>query len=133
MFYNFRICYSTVSNMKRYGHKCHFKILVFYSTFSLSSQYLIQRFLSLRPMFSPSFFFRSPPSPSKQRYGSLTDQAANHRCGFVPMVDVDVSLCRWWIWVWDVGLFGLVNVGLWHFVPISLVVGFFIYLFIYFF
>ena len=29
-------------------------------------------------------------------------------CGFVPVVVV--GLCLWW--VWDVGLFGLVNVGL---------------------
>ena len=70
--------------MRRYKHKCQIKILIFYSTFSLSSQYLIQLFLSLltvfslRPMFSPSFFFRSSPSRSKQRYGGLTDQAADH-------------------------------------------------------
>ena len=54
MFYNFRTCYSTVSNMRQYGHKCHFRKIVFYSTFSLSSQYLIQRFLSLFTVFSPS-------------------------------------------------------------------------------
>ena len=46
MFYNFRTCYSTVSNMRRYGHKCHFRKIIFYSTFSLTSQYLIQCFLS---------------------------------------------------------------------------------------
>ena len=22
---------------------------------------------------------------------------------------VDVGLCQWWMWVWDVGLFGLVS------------------------
>ena len=52
MFYNFRTCYSTVSNMRQYGHKCHFQKIVFYSTFSLSSQYLIQCFLSLLTVFS---------------------------------------------------------------------------------
>ena len=52
MFYNFRTCYSTVSNMRQYGHKCHFQKIVFYSTFSLSSQYLIQCFLSLLTIFS---------------------------------------------------------------------------------
>ena len=52
--------------MRWYGHKCQIKILIFYSTFSLSSQYLIQRFLSLLidlSLSSPcslSFFFRSP-------------------------------------------------------------------------
>ena len=40
-------CYSTVSNMRRYGYKCQTKQLIFYSTFSLSSQYFIQHFLSL--------------------------------------------------------------------------------------
>ena len=52
MFYNFRTCYSTVSNMRRYGHKCHFRKIIFYSTFSLFSQYLIQCFLSLLTVFS---------------------------------------------------------------------------------
>ena len=66
MFYNFATCYNTVSNMRRYGHKCQIKILIFYSTFSLSSQYLIQHFLSLLTDLSLSnpcslsFFFRSP-------------------------------------------------------------------------
>ena len=52
--------------MRWYGHKCRIIILIFYSTFSLSSQYLIQRFLSLLidlSLSSPcslSFFFRSP-------------------------------------------------------------------------
>ena len=133
MFYNFRTCYNTVSNMRRYEHKCHFKIIIFYSIYSLFSQYLIQRFLSLLTVFSlsnPCSFSLSSsdhsPSPSNQRYGSLTDQryaitslsdiliALSPRrsrvCGFVPMVNVDVGLCRWW--VWDVGLFGLVDVGL---------------------
>ena len=48
-------CYSTVSNMRRYGHKCQTKQLIFYSTFSLSSHW----FVFLQPMFSISFFFRS--------------------------------------------------------------------------
>ena len=38
---------STVPNMERYGHKCQIKQIIFYSTFSLSSQYFIQLFLSL--------------------------------------------------------------------------------------
>ena len=51
-------------------------------------------------------------------------------CGFM---SVDVGLCRWW--VWDVGLFDLVDLGcgfVWFgecvFVPISLVVCFFFFL-----
>ena len=82
MFYNFRTCYSTVSNMRRYGHKCHFRIIIFSSTFSLSSQYLIQRFLSLFIVFSLSnpcslslSSSNHSPSPSTQRYGGLTDKA----------------------------------------------------------
>ena len=64
MFYNFRTCYSTVSNMRRYGHKCHFRKIVFYSTFSLSSQYLIQCFLSLLNVFSLSDLCSLPLSSS---------------------------------------------------------------------
>ena len=103
MFYNFRTCYRTISNMRRYGHKCHFRIIIFYSTFSLSSQYLIQRFLSLLTVFSLSSRCSlslsssdHPPSTSNQqqsshqslikpshrstyaivqRYGGLTDQS----------------------------------------------------------
>ena len=52
MLYNFRTCYSIVSNMRRYGYKCHFRKMIFYSTFFLSSQYLIQCFLSLLTAFS---------------------------------------------------------------------------------
>ena len=58
--------YSTVSNMRRYGYKSQTKILIFYSTFSFSSQYLIQHFLSiltdlsLSNPCSLSFFFKSP-------------------------------------------------------------------------
>ena len=58
--------YSTISNMRRDGYKCQTKILIFYSTFSPSSQYFIQRFfslftdLSLSNPCSLSFFFRSP-------------------------------------------------------------------------
>ena len=163
MFYNFRTCYSTVSNIRWYEHKCHFRKIVFYSTFSLSSQYLIQCFLSLLTVFTlsdpcslPLSFSdhlphpqnngmatspikppitNHPPSPSHRSmyaivewYDGLTDQryaivlrlciafsspisslwVCVGGCGFVPVVDV--GLCRWW--VWDVGLFGLVNVGL---------------------
>ena len=63
MLYNFRTCYSIVSNMRRYGYKCHFRKMIFYSTFFLSSQYLIQCFLSLLTAFSlrlhlsPSLFW----------------------------------------------------------------------------
>ena len=52
--------------MRRYGHKCHFKIIIFYSTFSLlsifNSTFSLSShcFLSLQPMISLSFFFRSP-------------------------------------------------------------------------
>ena len=67
MFYNFRTCYSTVSNMRQYGHKYHFKITIFYSTFFLSPLIFNSTFslsshclLSLQPMFSLSFFFKSP-------------------------------------------------------------------------
>ena len=63
--------------MRRYGHKCHFKIIIFYSTFSLSSQYLIQRFLSLLIVFSLSSRWSlslsssdHPPSPSNQQQSS---------------------------------------------------------------
>ena len=146
MFYNFRTCYITVSNMRRYGHKCHFRIIIFYSTFSLSSQYLIQRFLSLLIVFSLSnpcslsCFFRSPFLTLKSTVQWPHRSSCCHRfsfedsiavdlkmpsfyvsvafslpslhadLGFVSMVDMDVGLCRWW--VWDVGLFGLVDVGL---------------------
>ena len=63
--------------MRWYGHKCHFRIIIFYLTFSLSSQYLIQRFLSLQPMFSLSFFFRSLSLTLKSTAIKLliTDQA----------------------------------------------------------
>ena len=85
MFYNFRTCYSTVSNMRRYGQKCHFRIIIFYSIFSLSSQYLIQRFLSLQPMFSLSLSSSDhPPSSLNQRYSGFTDQAADHRSSHRP-------------------------------------------------
>ena len=63
--------------MRRYGHKCHFKIIIFYSTFSLSSQYLIQHFLSLLIVFSLSSRWSlslsssdHPPSPSNQQQSS---------------------------------------------------------------
>ena len=63
--------------MRRYGHKCHFKIIIFYSTFSLSSQYLIQRFLSLLIVFSLSSQWSlslsssdHPPLPSNQQQSS---------------------------------------------------------------
>ena len=77
MFYNFRTCYSTVSNMRRYRHKCHFRKIIFYSTFSLSSQYLIQCFLSLLTVFSLSDPCSLPLSssdhlPYPQNNGTVT-------------------------------------------------------------
>ena len=87
MFYNFRTCYSTVSNMRWYGHKCHFRIIIFYSTFSLSSHC----FLSLQPMFSLSFFFRSPFVTLKSTAikPPITDQASPIK---PPITDQVVSL-----------------------------------------
>ena len=70
--------------MRWYGHKCHFRIIIFYLTFSPSSQYLIQRFLSLFSLFSLSpadvlfsFFFRSLSLTLKSTAIKLliTDQA----------------------------------------------------------
>ena len=56
-----------------------------FNLFSLSSQYLIQCFLSLLTVFSLSnpcslslSSLDHPPSPSNQRYNELIDQAANH-------------------------------------------------------
>ena len=71
--------------MRWYGHKCQTKQLIFYSTFSLSSQYFIQRFLSLlidlslsNPC-SPSLSFSDQiPSPSNQRYGGVVDCGSSH-------------------------------------------------------
>ena len=42
-------------------------------------------------------------------------------CGFVPVMDV--GLCQWW--VWDVGLFGLVDVGLCRSLCLCLFIYFF--------
>ena len=72
---------STVPNMERYGHKCQIKQIIFYSTFSLSSQYFIQlflsshKFVSLQPVFSLSFFFKSNSLTLIDPL-TLTDQAA---------------------------------------------------------
>ena len=78
-------CYNTISNMRRCGHKCQTKQLIFYSTFSLSSQYFIQRFLSLLTDLSlsnpcsPSLSSSDQiPSPSNQRYSGVMDCGSSH-------------------------------------------------------
>ena len=38
---NFETCYSTLSNMRAYGHKCHFNLIIFYSLFSLLSHHFL--------------------------------------------------------------------------------------------
>ena len=71
--------------MRRYRHKCLTKQLIFYSTFSLSSQYFIQCFLSLLTDLSlsnpcsPSLSSLDQiPSPSNQRYGGVVDCGSSH-------------------------------------------------------
>ena len=54
---NLAHCYSTVSNMRRYGHQCY-KFFPYFIHFSLSSQHISLRLqhnsLSLSPLWSPS-------------------------------------------------------------------------------
>ena len=106
MFYNFRTYYSTVSNMRRYGHKCHFRILIFYSTFYLSSQYLIQRFLSLltdfslQPMFSLSFFFRSPSLTLKSMVRRPHRSSCRHRFSFEDSIAANLKTPSFYVSIW---------------------------------
>ena len=106
MFYNFRTCYSTVSNMRRYGHKCHFRIIIFYSTFSLSSQYLIQRFLSLLIVFSLSnpcslsFFFRSPFLTLKSTVRRPYRSSCCHRFSFEDSIAANLKTPSFYVSIW---------------------------------